>query len=58
MDFFENLGSTLKDYYLAYSNFIHSMLPNEAGDFVVILIDAIVVIALVKFIADSAFKRD
>ena len=57
-DFFVNMWKTLVKYYDAYSAFVHSILPNEAGDFAVILIDAVIVIAIVKLIADTAFKTE
>jgi hypothetical protein len=57
-NFFIELWTTLKDYYKSYSLFIHSFLPNEAGTFAEILIDAIVIIIIVKILNDTAFKRD
>jgi hypothetical protein len=55
-EFLKNAWETLVTYYQAYSNFVHSILPNEAGDFVVILIDITIVVIILKFLAQSAFK--
>lgn len=57
-DFFVNLWSSIVIIYGSYSAFIHSILPNEAGDFTETLIDALLAILLVRLIAGVAFKRD
>lgn len=57
-DFFNKLWSILINYYNLYSNFIHQMFPNEAGDFVLIIINVIIFVLVIKLLSGAAFKRN
>ena len=55
IEFFKNIGAALVGAYVAYSDFIHSILPNQAGDLVEAIIDVSVGVILLKVIGGAAF---
>lgn len=55
IEFFKNIGLALVDAYVKYSDFIHSILPNQAGDLAEAIIDVAVGVALLKLIGSAAF---
>ena len=54
-EFFMELWSTIVNYYMIYSDFIHSIFRAQVGDLVEGLIDLGVVVAIVLAVARFAF---
>ena len=55
LNFFQKIWAALVDLYTRYSDFIHSILPNQAGDFLEYLIDIAIAIAVLKIASTFAF---
>ena len=43
--------------YASYSGFIHSIFPEELGDFVEYMIDIVLVILIIRIIGKAAFSK-
>lgn len=55
LNFFQKLWAALVDLYSRYSSFIHSILPDQAGDLLEYLIDIAVAVAILKLASTFAF---
>ena len=55
LNFFQKLWAALVDLYSRYSSFIHSILPDQAGDLLEYLIDIGIAIVILKLVSSFAF---
>lgn len=55
-EFFKGLWEQLVSIYAAYYEFIHSIFPDQLGDYIVYLIDLTVIILVVWLLARIAFQ--
>ena len=55
LNFFQKLWAALVDLYSRYSSFIHSILPDQAGDLLEYLIDIAIAVAVLKLASSFAF---
>ena len=56
LNFFQKLWAALVDLYSRYSSFIHSILPDQAGDLLEYLIDIGIAIVILKLVSSFAFS--
>jgi hypothetical protein len=56
MNVFTDIWEVIVKYYTLYSEMIHSVFPSQLGDLVEGILDIIIVCAIIKIIADAAFK--
>ncbi len=55
LNFFQKFWAALVDLYSRYSSFIHSILPDQAGDLLEYLIDIGIAIVILKLVSSFAF---
>ena len=55
-EFFKGLWEQMASLYAAYFEFVHSIFPDQLGDYIVYLIDLTVIILVVWLLAKLAFQ--
>ena len=55
-EFFTNIWEQIVSAYWAYFDFVHSIFPDQLGDYIVYLIDLAVAVLVVWLIARAAFS--
>lgn len=56
MKIIKKIGDFIANLWNAYSEFIHSIFPNELGDFAEYIIAIVVAVIVVKIVSSIAFR--